>query len=129
MSAYRILVTGSRQISHHDDAFVVHKLAEAAASALGAGRPVIIVHGRCPYGGVDLAAHLWAERTPGVEPEPHPADWDAHGKAAGPMRNSEMVARGADECHAFPLSSSRGTIDCLIKAIKAGIPTHVWPLR
>jgi hypothetical protein len=126
---YRVLVTGSRKTTDGDAAFVRDRLARTCSRALAAGRPVVIVHGRCPYGGVDLVAHQWAEATPGVTPEPHPADWDQHGKAAGMIRNSEMVKLGADECQAFPIPSSRGTIDCLTKAIKAGIPTHVWPLR
>ncbi len=129
MNDLRILVTGSRETTEHDAAFVRSRLARAAASALGSGRPVVIVHGRCPYGGVDLVAHQWAEETPGVTPEPHPAEWERHGKAAGMIRNADMVRLGADECQAFPGPGSRGTIDCLTKAIKAGIPTHVWPLR
>lgn len=57
----------------------------------------------------------------------HPADWNAHGKAAGPIRNSEMVKAGADLAIAFhrDLASSRGTRDCVKKCLKAGIPTYL----
>jgi YspA, cpYpsA-related SLOG family len=83
----------------------------------------IIVHGHCPYGGVDLFAEEWAivqrQRW-----ERHPADWGKFGKAAGPRRNAEMVALGAELCIGFPGPDSKGTKDCLNKAAAAGIKTH-----
>lgn len=83
---------------------------------------IIIVHGQCPYGGVDLHAEHWAivrrQRY-----ERHPADWDRYGKAAGMIRNTEMVNLGADLCIGFPGPKSKGTWDCLQKATDAGIQT------
>lgn len=53
----------------------------------------------------------------------YPADWETHGKAAGPMRNQLMVDEGKpDACVAFP--GGRGTADMIARCKKAGIP--VW---
>lgn len=113
----RLLVTGSRDWTN----------ADAIAFALGAccalfDRRVTLIHGDCPTGADALADEIWRALVPDLPVEPHPADWDLHGKAAGPIRNSEMVALGADLCLAFPLEDSRGTRDCMSKAKAAGIP-------
>lgn len=129
MRTYRILVTGSRETTVDEDNYVQRVLYLAVMNPLAEGRDVVIVEGRCPKGGVDLAAQRFAESARGVIDEPHPADWSKHGRGAGMIRNAEMVAAGADICVAFPAPDSRGTIDCLTKAWKAGIHTRVYPLR
>jgi hypothetical protein len=45
------------------------------------------------------------------------ADWRAHGKAAGPMRNAQIV-ESATHMLAFPSHSGRGTQDSIRKAQK-----------
>lgn len=81
---------------------------------------VVIVHGDCPTG-VDAIVDDWAIVN-WIDVERHPADWDKHGRAAGPIRNQEMVDLGADLCYAFLKGDSRGTKDCARRAEKAGIP-------
>jgi hypothetical protein len=57
--------------------------------------------------------------------EPHPAEWDHLGRRAGPIHNAAMVAKGAGLCfavHRF-LMNSKGTKDCCLQALAAGIPT------
>lgn len=50
------------------------------------------------------------------------ADWDRHGKAAGPIRNQQMLDEGRpDLVVAFPTKHSVGTYDMIAKAKKAGI--------
>jgi hypothetical protein len=127
----RILITGSRHITA-DQALYVEKVIQEAyvADVVKNGRrPKVIVQGECPYGGVDLVAKQWADGITDITSEGHSANWSLHGKAAGPIRNSEMVKLGADLCLAFPAPSSRGTWDCIRKAVDAGIPTHIYPLN
>ncbi|OQM74911.1 DUF2493 domain-containing protein [Manganibacter manganicus] len=48
------------------------------------------------------------------------ADWDTHGKAAGPIRNQQMIDEGKpDLVVAFP--GGRGTADMVRRSRKAGI--------
>lgn len=129
----RILVTGTRgdkdgELTPTQISLVQAKLFLAAQDALTAGRPVVIVHGACHLGGVDRVAAQWAQRTPGADHEPHPAQWKG-GRGAGPRRNGEMVALGAVVCLAFPGPDSTGTWDCLKQATRAGIPGRVYPLN
>lgn len=52
--------------------------------------------------------------------EVYPADWDKHGRAAGPIRNQQMLDEGKpDLVIAFP--GGRGTQDMINRAEKAGI--------
>jgi len=59
---------------------------------------------------------------------PFPADWKRYGKAAGPIRNQQMLDEGKpDLVVAFHnnLSKSKGTKDMVNRAKKAGIPVQV----
>ena len=76
----------------------------------------VLVHGAAP-GADTLAATLWESF--GGKTEAHPADWDRHGKAAGPLRNQEMVDSGIDLLIAF--EGGRGTADMCRRAVAAGV--------
>lgn len=75
--------------------------------------------------GADLIGDAWATQR-GVWVHSYPADWRKHGKAAGPMRNAEMAASGANHCLAFP--GGRGTADMVRKASAAGLPVYRFPV-
>ncbi|GAB3251678.1 SLOG family protein [Kineosporia babensis] len=107
----RILVTGSRYWSDED---AVHR-----ALVTYSRRGDVIVHGACPTG-ADAIADWWAIGN-GRDVERHPALWRVHGKAAGPMRNRQMVELGADLVLAFPLGPSTGTRGCMAVAEAAGL--------
>jgi hypothetical protein len=122
----RILVTGSRR---WPDADLVNKVLSNYRLTAGVGEPVTIVHGHCPTG-ADAMADLWTVSAHSVDPdvalpERHPAEWDVYGKAAGPLRNQEMVDLGADLCLGFLMPDSRGTRDCIQRARDAGIAVVV----
>lgn len=124
MDTFRILVTGTRVNRPHINAFVCQALDSLTLyGQVQQGQRVIIVHGDCPDG-VDQYAKMWAIRRR-LEQEPYPADWRNYGKAAGPRRNAAMVATRPDYCLGFPAAGSKGTWDCLQKAVDAGIPTKV----
>src|SRR6266851_576424 len=109
----RILVTGSREWTDWET--IQRALQEA-----GDGDWNTLIHGDCSTGADSIADNFgcfccW-------EIERYPADWAKYGKAAGPVRNQEMVDAGADICLAFfqPGAANRGTADCVSRAEKAG---------
>lgn len=75
--------------------------------------------------GADTLARKYAERHK-IHVLPFPAQWDLHGKAAGPIRNTEMLRVGKpDLVIAFMAKDSRGTKNMVSQAEKAGIPVYV----
>ncbi|MFE0079201.1 SLOG family protein [[Kitasatospora] papulosa] len=122
---YRILITGSRDWT--DETAISKALTALAAANTFAEQPTVIVHGACPTGADQMAddwARWHAQHSPLITVERHPANWDAHGRAAGPRRNAAMVAAGADTCLAFIRNGSRGATGCAVLAEQAGIPTR-----
>lgn len=80
---------------------------------------VTLIHGSAP--GADSLAAEWAKLR-GIEQIACPAEWDKHGKRAGPLRNAHMLTLQPDGLVAFP--GGRGTADMVIQAINAGL--NVW---
>lgn len=108
----RWLVCGGRNF---DDADLMAR--EMERIALERGRPTLIIHGDAR--GADTLAKKWARRN-GVATAPYPADWKAHGRAAGPIRNAKMIKEGHPGLVvAFP--GGRGADDCVRQARAAGI--------
>lgn len=126
----RVLVTGGRDYTDRDT--VARVLAHLQDLYIHGVEPedIVLVHGDCKRyledGSIDLdrsADQLAAQEAAdlGWQTEPHEAKWDLYGpKAAGPIRNKEMVALGANYCIAFP--GNEGTKNCRRLAKAAGIP-------
>ncbi len=91
----KLLVCGSRNV---DDYGLIR-------ANLDKIQPTEIIHGGAF--GADSLAHRWAteNKIPVTVIKP---DWDTHGKAAGPIRNRQMVDI-CDEVLAFWDGTSRGT--------------------
>ena len=107
-----------------EEAFVA--ALDQAANELAEGDGFVIVHGACPTGADPMVAR-WLHGLEDSVEEPHPANWQLHGKAAGPRRNCEMASLGADLCLAFWDGKSRGTLDMITRATAAGIPVRIVP--
>lgn len=122
MPTARLLITGSRNFGdqgHVDITLMRTALKDARRKLHDAGFDrIILVHGAA-RGADQLAASIG--KSMGFVLDPHPAQWSVHGKAAGPIRNKEMVDLGADLMLAFPRGASRGTRGCMQLAAEAGI--------
>jgi basic membrane lipoprotein Med (substrate-binding protein (PBP1-ABC) superfamily) len=68
--------------------------------------------------GADAHAHNFALDY-GWDIQVFRADWDAYGKAAGPIRNQQMADSGLDVLIAF--QGGTGTQDMVSRAKKAGV--------
>lgn len=83
--------------------------------------------------GIDTSGENWA-KTIGMFREdqikPFPAMWDLLGKAAGPIRNSQM-ANYAEALIAIPhpTKKSSGTHDMISKAKKNGLKVFVYDIK
>jgi len=116
-----IIVCGGRDYPDRDRVF-------AALDRAHQKRPItLLVHGACmdEHTGELLGADRWADewaRERGVKVEPHPANWELWGKAAGPMRNKQMAERGAHGLVALP--GGKGTASMCGHAARFGIP--IW---
>lgn len=78
----------------------------------------VVIHGAAR--GVDEQAMIAAQTLPGVKHLPFAADWNKHGRAAGPIRNKRMLDEGKpDFVVAFP--GGRGTDNMISQAHAAGI--------
>lgn len=130
---FRLVVTGSRHWPVRD-AVIVHQALSAILAALhrtmavvGAFPNLVVVDGKCPYGGVDQYASTWAtqpsSRWLGVTNE-RCEPRIVNGRVRGPERNERMVAAGADMGLAFPMPGSRGTIDCIHRLVEHQVP--IW---
>ena len=141
----RVLVCGSR--TYPDEMFVWYVLSgmyrgHDCGWLLTHVTPFIVISGLAD--GADTYAKTWVENCPlhgppvgqpntyevcPVQLLPFPADWKQYGKAAGPIRNQQMLDEGKPELVlAFvdkPVVESRGTWDMVQRARKAQVLTHV----
>ncbi len=108
----RVLVTGGRDY------------ADAAAVALaledihGGWNGISVIIEGCATG-ADALAEVWAAGY-GVPNEHFPADWTKYGRAAGPIRNQQILDEGRPTLVvAFP--GGRGTANMVKKARAAGV--------
>jgi hypothetical protein len=72
--------------------------------------------------GVDTLGEQWA-KSHGIPVKEFPADWETHGKSAGPKRNRQM----AEYAEALILvwdGKSRGSANMLQEAKKRGLKIH-----
>lgn len=107
----RVVVCGGRDYGDRDALFdaldAIHRESPITALAHGGAK------------GADALAGFWAASS-GIWTEEFRADWDAHGRAAGPIRNGKMLREfKPDLVVAAP--GGRGTADCCRQAMGMGI--------
>jgi len=108
----RVIVTGGRNYQNY-------QVVEDILWMIDPHDPLLLVIIQGGQTGADSLAKTWAEEN-AFQYETFKADWDKHGKAAGPIRNQEMIDVGADLVIAFP--GGKGTADCMRRAKEAKIP-------
>lgn len=118
MDPYKVIIAGGRYFNNYEllkercDYYLQNKLRE--------GR-VVIVSGHAT--GADSLGERYAQER-GLHCEQYPADWKAHGKAAGPIRNEQM-ANVANALIAFWDGQSRGTKNMINLAKSKGLKVAV----
>lgn len=66
--------------------------------------------------GADALARYWAQDR-GIVYAEYKADWKTHGKAAGPIRNKEMLADAGPYSIVVAFPGNAGTEDCVAQAL------------
>lgn len=115
----RLLVCGDRN----------WKDGEAIRQRIATLSPYVVIHG-CARGADRLAGTVAKELGVGVEE--FPAQWNTYGRAAGVIRNQQMLIEGKpDYVLAFhdDLEHSKGTADMVRRARGEGIQVEVWSHR
>ena len=126
----KLIVAGSRSLDSIDEQYLEEDGRRVVARA---------IVGLCSFERRDVSAVLsgtasgpdewgeaWAGALSSVNCHLRPADWDQHGRAAGPIRNKEM-AQEADALLAFFDGESAGTQNMINEARKAGLDvTIAW---
>lgn len=123
----RVLVCGSR---HFNDIDLLWKVLDEFADT---NAIETVIHGDAR--GADRMAGRWANsryQKDGsyIREWKFPADWNRLGKAAGSIRNRQMLVEGQpDHVIAFLAPNSRGTKNMIDQATKAGIPVTVVNIK
>lgn len=117
-----ILVCGSRTWT---DERVIREALDARMpyDALADDQLPTVMHGNA-RGADRIAADVAVDL--GFWVQAFPADWKRHGKAAGPIRNRQMLDAEPDVVLAFQVRNSRGTQDTVDEALRRGIPVYVF---
>lgn len=82
-----------------------------------------VVSGACPTG-ADHWGEEWAKAR-GIPVKPFPADWEKHGKSAGPKRNRQMAEYG-DRLLSIWDGKSPGTKNMNYEMKRAGKIANIW---
>jgi cysteine synthase len=108
----KILVCGGREYTDRS------RVATVLQKCLDRYKTITIIHGDAR--GADRLARDWAIDN-SIDQIAFPADWDKHKKAAGPIRNQQMLDEGKpDLVIAFP--GNTGTADMIRRSRKTKIP-------
>lgn len=120
----RVLVCGSR--TYRDQVYLFGVLDNLHANE----HITTVIQGEAL--GADNYAKHWAIEN-GIEVLSFPADWERHGKAAGPIRNHQMLVEGKPDlviCFVDkPIVLSRGTNNMRMLSERSGVPVVIYQDR
>lgn len=106
-----VLVCGGRDYYRRDVIF-------STLDALHADTPITkLIEGGAA--GVDNLAYSWAKER-GLHGQTYRADWNGHGRAAGPIRNAHMLADGNPDL-VVAFAGGRGTANMVRLARAANV--------
>lgn len=124
----RILISGGRD---YDKGEVIYTLLaglkrfhEESGPDFDGNDELVLIEGEAR--GADTLARKAGELL-GYSILPFPAKWGEHGKAAGPIRNQQMLDEGHPDvvfCFHDDLENSKGTGHMAKAAKKAGVPVY-----
>ena len=112
----RLLVCGDRNWTNYG----------AIYREIQARNPEVVIEGEAR--GADTMARI-AAVVLGIPVLPFPAEWELHGKAAGPIRNQKMLDEGKPtEVIAFHtnIDASKGTKNMVSLAAKNNVPVYIY---
>ena len=123
MNEFRVLVCGGRDYDDRERLFRV--LDEALQAATLSGKTFTLVHGGAR--GADSLSHVWATdrkiTDKGGVVRVYEADWETHGRAAGPIRNKLMLT--SEQPHVIiGFKGGRGTAHMIRIGKEAGVPVY-----
>ena len=115
---YRVIIAGTRTFNDYN---LLKESCEYLLRESMEKQQIIIVSGHAR--GTDTMGERFAKEH-GLPCEYYPANWQIHGRAAGPIRNKEM-ANNADALIAFWDGHSRGTRSMINLARKMGLQVAI----
>jgi len=118
-STFRVIVAGSRSFN---DYAVLRMACDKLLARKKHTHTIVIISGMAK--GADTIGEQYAHER-GYTVERFPADWQQYGKAAGPIRNRQMVDN-ADALIVFWDGQSAGTRNMIMMAKKKGLAVRIY---
>lgn len=115
----RVIIAGSR---HYDDYDELCRAMDEFWRVYGFEITEVVSGGAK---GADQLGERWALQA-GIPVQRFEADWDTHGRGAGPIRNGEM-AEYAGALVALPIAQSPGTRNMIRQADREGLWVYIHP--
>ena len=115
----RVLIYGGRD---WNDSAATFNFLDQCAGDFNFDYDTVIVSGMAR--GADTLGKEWAIAN-ALAVDRFPADWEQYGKAAGHIRNQQMLDSGVDIVIQFP--GGRGTADMRRRLDKAGVKVVEYP--
>lgn len=116
--SYKLIIAGSRTFNNYR---LLEICCNSVLKDIQQSKEITIISGHAR--GADSLGEQYA-KSKGFNLQLYPADWNAHGKVAGFIRNAQM-AEVADALIVFWDGKSRGTANMIDHARRKGIPVKV----